>query len=253
MRGPVVYCLEGIDHGFSVLDMVVPKDAEIASEYRSDLLRGVTVLRGRGLARGAEPVEFTAVPYYAWQNRGIDEMSVWLVEDPELARASEGEERTGPMAKPDPTNLLTSGTISASGPMTEPNTIHAMRDGKLPNSSADKSQPRMAWWPRKSGTEWVQCMFEHSVTTSRVQVYWFADHPNGGCGLPQSWRLLYLDGSVWKEVSNPSGYEIEADRMIELKFDPVTTKGLRMEVQLRHGLSGGIHEWRVEPTQNTDG
>jgi hypothetical protein len=41
--------------------------------------------------------------------------------------------------------------------------------------------------------------------------------------------------------------------MIELKFDPVTTKGLRIEVQLRRGLSGGIHEWRVEPSQNIDG
>ena len=64
---------------------------------------------------------------------------------------------------------------------------------------------------------------------------------------------MYLDGTAWKEVPNPSGYEIDADRMIELKFDPVTTKGLRIEVQLRKELSGGIHQWRVEATQNIDG
>jgi len=81
MRGPVVYCLEGIDHDFSVLNFVLPKDAEIRAEHREDLLGGVTVLKGRGLADGSRPVAFTAVPYYAWQNRGVDEMTVWLIEN----------------------------------------------------------------------------------------------------------------------------------------------------------------------------
>ncbi len=128
-----------------------------------------------------------------------------------------------------------------------------MRDGNVPESSGDKSLGRFAWWPRKGATEWVQCVFEQPETTERIQLYWFADHPHGGCGLPKSWRLLYLDEHDWKEVPNPRKYEIDADRMIELKFDPVTTKGLRIEVQLRQGLSGGIHEWRVVPSQNIDG
>jgi len=46
---------------------------------------------------------------------------------------------------------------------------------------------------------------------------------------------------------------VSQTRAGELKFDPVTTKGLRIEVQLRRGLSGEIHEWRVEPSQNIDG
>lgn len=49
------------------------------------------------------------------------------------------------------------------------------------------------------------------------------------------------------------GYDVEPDRLIDFEFDPVTTKGLRIEVQLRKGLSGGIHEWRVLPILNTDG
>ncbi len=253
MRGPVVYCLEGVDHDFSVLDMRLPDDSELRAEHRPDLLGGVTVVRGQGLAGGTEPVEFTAVPYYAWQNRGIDEMTVWVIESAELALGAAGAQQAGPLDAPDPHNLLTAGTVSASAPMVAPNTLNAMRDGKLPSSSADKSQPRMAWWPRKGGTKWVQCTFEQPETVARIQVYWFADHPQGGCGLPQSWRLMYLDGTAWKEVPNPGDYQIEPDRLIDLEFDPVTTKGVRIEVRLRPGLSGGIHEWRVMPEQNIDG
>ncbi|MDP7302400.1 MAG: glycoside hydrolase family 127 protein, partial [Pirellulaceae bacterium] len=83
MRGPVVYCLEGVDHGPSVLSIVLPNESKITSEHRADLLGGVTVLRGKGLADDRQSVEFTAVPYYAWQNRGIDEMTVWLIEGPQ--------------------------------------------------------------------------------------------------------------------------------------------------------------------------
>lgn len=250
MRGPIVYCLEGVDHGFSVLDLVVPREAEIRSEHRADLLGGVTVIEGRGLADGKRPVTFTAVPYYAWQNRGVDEMAVWLIEDPERALAGDG---AGPLAKADPTNLVTQGTVSASCPMVRPNTLNALRDGRVPASSGDKSQPRLAWWPRKGSLQWVQCLWERPETVSRSEVYWFADHPRGGCRLPQSWRLLYLDGTAWKPVSRASAYAIEPDRFNSVRFQPVTTRGLRIEVQLRKGFSGGIHEWRLAERRNTDG
>ena len=78
MRGPLVYCLEGVDHEASVLSLALPEKAEITAERRADLLGGVTVLRGQALADGQKPVPFTAVPYYSWENRGIHEMAVWL-------------------------------------------------------------------------------------------------------------------------------------------------------------------------------
>jgi len=87
MRGPVVYCLEGIDNGGRALDVVLPKGAKLTAEHRADLLGGVTVIRGRGLVGGTEPVEITAVPYYAWQNRDIGEMTVWIIEDAKLCEA----------------------------------------------------------------------------------------------------------------------------------------------------------------------
>jgi DUF1680 family protein len=40
----------------------------------------VTVLQGKALADGQRPITLTAVPYYAWQNRGKHEMLVWILE-----------------------------------------------------------------------------------------------------------------------------------------------------------------------------
>ena len=75
--GPLVYCAEWADNGGSVLDLVLPDDAPLSAQYEKDLLGGVTTVRGKAERKG-EPVDFTAIPYYAWANRGKGEMTVWL-------------------------------------------------------------------------------------------------------------------------------------------------------------------------------
>jgi DUF1680 family protein/galactose mutarotase-like enzyme len=86
-RGPIVYCAEFVDNGGRISNLLLPDDSEFTAEHRPDLLGGVTVLRGRVLAGTAggkdesgaiEPIDFTAIPYYAWSHRGVGEMAVWL-------------------------------------------------------------------------------------------------------------------------------------------------------------------------------
>ena len=97
-RGPLVYCLEGADHGGVILDRLTVRPDDILSgkfsaDYQTELLGGVTTLHGfgsileaegweRALYRGRPPasrqVEITAIPYYAWDNREPGEMRVWL-------------------------------------------------------------------------------------------------------------------------------------------------------------------------------
>jgi DUF1680 family protein len=77
-RGPLVYCVEGIDNGGSVLDMVVPDAAAFRVEDRPGLLHGVTVLRAAVSDGQGRPRPLLAVPYYAWSHRGVGEMAVWL-------------------------------------------------------------------------------------------------------------------------------------------------------------------------------
>ena len=68
-RGPVVYAFEGIDNDGHVLDRSLPRDAPLTARFDKTLLGGVTVISGAGV---------TAVPYYAWNNRGRGEMTVWI-------------------------------------------------------------------------------------------------------------------------------------------------------------------------------
>lgn len=91
-RGPLVYCLEACDQSVPVPDIALPLDAELKPEKKTDILGGVVVLQGMGevvgdgdwtgkLYRTAVPpqqVPITAIPYYAWDNRGAGPMKVWL-------------------------------------------------------------------------------------------------------------------------------------------------------------------------------
>jgi DUF1680 family protein len=81
-RGPIVYCAEGVDNGGSVLDLTLPDDARLEARPRPELLGGVHVLQGPVSARDGKPRAFTAIPYYAWSNRGPGEMAVWLPRTP---------------------------------------------------------------------------------------------------------------------------------------------------------------------------
>ena len=96
-RGPLVYCLEGVDHGEINLDRMAIDPQGVANEFqvehKEDLLGGVSVLRGKGIAadesgwenslyRSGPPssksIDLTAIPYYAWDNRAPGEMRIWL-------------------------------------------------------------------------------------------------------------------------------------------------------------------------------
>jgi DUF1680 family protein len=78
-RGPVVYALEGVDNDGHVLDTTVPVEAAFAPSTRADLLGGVTVLTTTLPATTTTPARtITAIPYFAWANRGRGEMVVWV-------------------------------------------------------------------------------------------------------------------------------------------------------------------------------
>ncbi|MFE2429030.1 glycoside hydrolase family 127 protein [Streptomyces sp. NPDC059373] len=100
-RGPLVYCLEQVDHpGGGLDDIVIDSTRPLAVKDRPDLLGGVTVVVAAGHRRqlpaagwwpyrspdaatdpvppAGEPVELTAIPYYAWANRQDGSMRVWL-------------------------------------------------------------------------------------------------------------------------------------------------------------------------------
>ncbi len=74
-RGPVVYAFEGVDNGGSLAGLRLPAEGRIAEGWRPDLLGGVVTLAAPTEKPGQH---LLAVPYFAWANRGPDEMAVWL-------------------------------------------------------------------------------------------------------------------------------------------------------------------------------
>jgi len=76
-RGPLVYCVEGVDHGGKALDLMLSGSPEFFAEYDPDLLKGIVVIKGKALLDGKEQT-LTAIPYFAWSHRGVGEMTVWI-------------------------------------------------------------------------------------------------------------------------------------------------------------------------------
>lgn len=72
-RGPLVYCLEGVDNAGKALGQALADAAKLTVKWSPDLLHGVNVIRAQ---QGQQTLTF--VPYYAWAHRGVGEMAVWL-------------------------------------------------------------------------------------------------------------------------------------------------------------------------------
>jgi DUF1680 family protein len=84
MRGPIVYCLEGVDNkGVDLFKLSLPTSAELKTEHRQTLLGGVTVIHAPGLDANKTPVQLTAIPWYAWANREKGPMTIWINENSE--------------------------------------------------------------------------------------------------------------------------------------------------------------------------
>jgi DUF1680 family protein len=83
-RGPVVYAVEWADNpGVPVRSLLLPDDAALAARFDPNRLNGVVVIEGEARVPTPDRTQvattpFTAVPYYAWANRGEGEMIVWL-------------------------------------------------------------------------------------------------------------------------------------------------------------------------------
>ena len=92
-RGPLIYCVEGVDNDNDILSLSMKKGGTITvGEYMEDKLYGIRELYAQGYketvsdalysyeAPAEEEYEITLIPYYAWGNRGLNQMRVWIPE-----------------------------------------------------------------------------------------------------------------------------------------------------------------------------
>jgi DUF1680 family protein len=88
-RGPIMYCAEWKDNNGQAGNIIIPKSTVFKPEYEANLLNGVMVLKGdiktinidaSGQNVSTDNGTLTAIPYYAWANRGKGEIVVWFPE-----------------------------------------------------------------------------------------------------------------------------------------------------------------------------
>jgi len=86
-RGPIVYCLEGVDNNNFYGNMSIPDEAILTTTFDKNTLNGIEIIRGEGvlsttskegIALPPKKQSFVAIPYYSWSNRGTTQMEVWL-------------------------------------------------------------------------------------------------------------------------------------------------------------------------------
>jgi uncharacterized protein len=76
-RGPVVYCFEGIDNGDYLESMALNDNTFFEASFEKDLLGGVVTINGID-PLNENAFRIKAIPYYAWNNRGVNKMKVWI-------------------------------------------------------------------------------------------------------------------------------------------------------------------------------
>ena len=248
-RGPIVFCLEGADQSdHKVFNKYILDSAPVSAHFEQDLLNGVMVLEGsaKELQQDGEvkDVKFRAIPYSTWNNRGGEQMEVWIANTPMAA-----------VATPLPTiaskaqTFCNRGPIQNDAPETAPVDSWAggANDQWEPKRSSDTSKPYHYWWLKQGTTEAITYQFDQAYEVSNVQVYWLDfDHYDGNFRTPESWSLYYKDAKgEWQEVEGHTAYTVRKDCYNSVDFTPVKTTGLKILAKLQKGESGGVLEWKV--------
>jgi DUF1680 family protein len=86
-RGPLVYCLEHADNKGKAMNIIFPDHADFSASFNPALLGGITTISSKvpviNVSQEGESIStsvqnITAIPYYAWANRGEGEMQIWV-------------------------------------------------------------------------------------------------------------------------------------------------------------------------------
>jgi hypothetical protein len=223
-RGPLVYCVEWVDNDGHALNIMLPTGTALKTESEADLFGGVETITGRATILGQGDRPFIAIPYHAWNNRGMGEMQVWIGRGVNQAWVA-------PVPPSPIANVTASGELKkvVTGYNDQNDDLRAVYDGADPISSADESSLYFRMRPAAGEPAWIEYELRRPTGISTAQVYFFDDRRF--CRLPASWRILYKDGEQWRPVTNRGGYAVEKDQFNAAHFDPVLTAAIRLEIE----------------------
>jgi DUF1680 family protein len=250
-RGPIVYCVEATDNGGQRTNAIVlDDDVPLRAERRDDLLGGIVVVAADAAIASesawGEPVEvrsqkLMAVPYFAWANRDAGYMDIWIA-------------REAASSTPLPlTTAIQDAKITGSGK--SGGSFEALRDGRHGPKSESRTTPRVTLKGEGDGKAWIQCEWDeprelgstavHWAVDRRSQVYWGKRIRGVDLSLPLSWKVMYQDGTEWRDVETADEYTLRLDLPNEVMFSPVKTRAIRLEIDSAQSPSA-IQEWRID-------
>ncbi len=239
-RGPLVYCAEWPDNDFDIMGVVINREPNFSIVSRPDLLYGITQIEtGAQILSytdegklAIDDVTLTLIPYYAWAHRGSGKMAVWLPQDLSASR---------PVL---PATLASESKVSGS---LMASSVSAINDRLTPSEATDRSIPYFHWWPEKGTTEWLSYEFPAETEISSATVYWFDDAPWGECRVPANWTIYYKDAEGdWLPVSEADNYGVAKGEANTVRFAPVVTGAVKLEVEQPADYSSGLYEWEVK-------
>ena len=152
-------------------------------------------------------------------------MAVWLARTKERARVT-----------PEPTIASQAKVASSPGGKG----VEAVHDQFEPANSNDHDHGYLHWWPKRGTVEWVEYDFGKPATISETSVYWFDDTGAGECRVPASWQALVRAGEKWVPVKTSDAFGTAKDAWNTVRFAPVETTGLRLEIRLPAKYSAGV-------------
>ena len=238
--GPVVYCAEGFDiKDGHANNLLLDPDQKFEFTYEKDLLEGVMTINGYAdilmeVKNGGvekERVPFKAIPYYAWANRGVSEMLVWIPADPAYAVA-EKLPTIASKSKVETSKKNRAGNLSA------------VNDLYKPRKDEHAEISNFNWWPVTRATGTITYTFEKPEEISASTVYWF-ESPDGGIIYPLSWKLYYKDGAKWKPVKGARYPVNETGEPSQATFKKITTDAMKLELKIGE-KPAGLYEWEIQ-------
>ena len=241
-RGPLVYCIEGKDQDDPAIHYTwVDFSKPVSTRFEPNFLNGVQTMSLAGTLLQEpygnnptrKPLWLKAIPYYAWANRGADNMAVWLADN-----------ATAPKKKPAP-NLIEKTSISI--PEGSRGKAAYLKDRWTPNSSEDLESTYVRF-PAKDTVE-ILIELPNTVPTSReamkiseLHAWWFTGQD---CKLPASWSLQFLQEGKWVAPIHGPDCPILADTWSKCHFDEVLTKRIKLVIVGQEGAPVGLHELRL--------
>ncbi|MBP5255423.1 MAG: glycoside hydrolase family 127 protein [Clostridia bacterium] len=225
-RGPVIYCMEGIDNPSVPLGhsewVILPKGSALKEEIINDLWGGTISLTSDAKIMYSdgtkENVLLTLIPFYARTNRGASSVLVWLTEDP----ASEDDlpVNFGNSVELRQLGASYKALTNASNPQGGGSkNVSVIIDGvtRYESDTQQYDSYRATLTDslgRNEKTEWIGVSFESDYAVTHV-VFWEGGHWNDGGWFGSAPYVQVKIGGKWTDVGFVVSPEYPGDSLTE--------------------------------------